>query len=169
MGLNNPVEQGASNEAKFTVDSCSCATDVVPACTSVVRKSWVGVLEVGNSNKPVVDPKVWSEIPDGHVGEAELLAEQDEASNDDSKTEVTEEDELSILGFEKRTSRVEVIDTSSKSVDLSFSASLTLTFVVVVASNIPKQVHGPAENLLSDGMDDGSDWGFLGQLVDLVN
>jgi hypothetical protein len=50
VGLDNAVEESAANEAKLTVDSSSGTTDVVPACSSVVRKGWVGVLEVGDSN-----------------------------------------------------------------------------------------------------------------------
>ena len=50
VSLDDAVKKGAANESKFTVDSCCGATDVVPALTRVVGQSWVGVLEVGNSN-----------------------------------------------------------------------------------------------------------------------
>jgi len=41
--------------------------------------------------------------------------------------------------------------------------------MVVVASHVGKEVHGPAEKLLSKGMNKGSDWSFLSQLIDLVD
>lgn len=50
VSLDNAVKESAADESKFTVDSCRGTTDVVPALTRVVGKSWVGVLEVGNSN-----------------------------------------------------------------------------------------------------------------------
>lgn len=50
VGLNNAVEESAANEAELTVDSRSSSTDVVPAGSSVVRKSWVGVLEECDGN-----------------------------------------------------------------------------------------------------------------------
>ncbi len=50
VSLDDAVEKRPSNETKFAVDGCGSATDVVPALTRVVRKSWIGVLEVGNGD-----------------------------------------------------------------------------------------------------------------------
>ena len=44
VGFNDAVEKSAADEAKLTVNSGGRSTDVVPASSSVVRKSWVGVL-----------------------------------------------------------------------------------------------------------------------------
>jgi hypothetical protein len=50
VGLNDAVEKLTSNETEFTVDSCGSSTGISPGLSIVVRKSWVSVLEVGDSN-----------------------------------------------------------------------------------------------------------------------
>jgi hypothetical protein len=50
VSLDDTVEQSATNKSKFTVNRCGGTTDVVPARPGVVGKSWVGVLEEGDSN-----------------------------------------------------------------------------------------------------------------------
>lgn len=56
VGLDDAVKEGTANETEFAVDGSSCPTDVIPALTSVVRKSWISVLEEGDSNyKLLVD------------------------------------------------------------------------------------------------------------------
>jgi len=50
VGFNDTVEESAADETEFTIDCCSSSTNIVPASSCVVRKSWVSVLEVGNSN-----------------------------------------------------------------------------------------------------------------------
>ena len=49
--------------------------------------------------KPVVHPEVWGEVPDSHIGESVGFAEHDKNADRDSKTEVTEKDELCVLGL----------------------------------------------------------------------
>lgn len=44
-----------------------------------------------------------------------------------------------------------------------------LLLVIVVASHVGKEVHGPTEELLSDRVDQSGNWSFLGQLVNLVD
>jgi hypothetical protein len=50
MGFNNTVEESATNETEFTIDCCSSSANIVPGSSCVVRKSWISVLEVGDSN-----------------------------------------------------------------------------------------------------------------------
>jgi hypothetical protein len=50
MGFNDTVEESATNETEFTIDRCSSSANIVPASGCVVRKSWISVLEVGDSN-----------------------------------------------------------------------------------------------------------------------
>lgn len=50
VSLNNAMKDLAANESKFTVNRRSGAANVVPRCTSVVGKSWISVLEVGDRN-----------------------------------------------------------------------------------------------------------------------
>lgn len=76
------------------------------------------------------------------------MAEQNEGSDYDGKTEITQENELSVLGLEERTSWVEMVDASEKSIDLSLSTSLALLLMLVVASHVAEQVQRPSEQLL---------------------
>ena len=50
VGFDNAVEESAANETKFTINSCSGSTNVIPASGGVVRERWVGVLKVGDCN-----------------------------------------------------------------------------------------------------------------------
>lgn len=50
VGFNDTVEKGAADKAKLAVNSCCGPTDVVPAFTTVMRESWVGVLKVCDGN-----------------------------------------------------------------------------------------------------------------------
>lgn len=109
----------------------------------------------------MVHPKVWEEIPDKHVVKSVGFTENGQNSDGDSKTNITQENESGILGFVQRAGRVEVIDTSEEAV-------LVAQAVLVVASHVAKEVHRPAEKLLTNGVDEGSNWGFFGQLVKFV-
>ncbi len=169
MSLDDTVEQSATNETEFAINGCCSAPDIVPAGASVVRKSWVGVLKIGNSNEPVVDPQVWGKIPDSHIGETKLLAKENESSDHDSKTKIAQKNEFSVLGFEKRAGRVEMVDTSSETIDLALSTSFTLALVVIVASHVTEQVQRPAEKLLTERVDNGGDRGFFSQFINLVD
>lgn len=50
VSLDDTVEKGTADETEFAVDGCGGTTDIVPALTRVVGKSWIGVLEVGDGN-----------------------------------------------------------------------------------------------------------------------
>lgn len=65
--------------------------------------------------------------------------------------------------------RVEVVDTAEEAVLLPLALALGLPLVVVVASDIGDEVHGPATELLHHRVDEGSDGGLLGQLIELVS
>lgn len=62
-----------------------------------------------------------------------------------------------------------MVDAGGISVYLALSTAFRLTLVVVVAGNIEEEVHGPAEQLLSDRVEEGSDWSLLSQLVQFVD
>ena len=50
MGFDDTVQELAADETEFAINSCGCATGIVPAGRSVVRKAGVGVLEVSDGN-----------------------------------------------------------------------------------------------------------------------
>lgn len=167
--LDDTVEERASNEAEFAVNSCGSTTNVVPATTSVVGKRWVGVLEESDGNEPVVYPEVWKEVPDEHVVETIGLAERNENTDGNCKTGITKENKLGVFGLVKWTRWVEVVDAGSEAVDLAHSTSFRLLLVVVVASDVSDEVQRPAQKLLANGVNKGGDWSLLGQLVDLMD
>jgi hypothetical protein len=117
----------------------------------------------------VVYPEVWDKIPHKHVLESVSLAKFVENASSNGKTNITQQNELGILGFVQRTRWVEVVNAGGESIDLSFSTSLGLLLMIVVSSDVADEVHGPSEKLLTKRVDNGSDWSFLGQLMNLVS
>jgi hypothetical protein len=119
--------------------------------------------------EPVVDPEVGKQVPDSQVGEAPVLVDPVESTEGDGETNITQENELGILGLEEWGRWVEVVDTGEVTVLLAISATLWLTLVVVVAGNVRGEVHQPSTELLGEHVDSGSNWGLLSQFVELVN
>jgi len=118
--------------------------------------------------EPVVHPEVWQEIPNQEVGPTVVVAKVDEGRDGNSKTNVTEKNQLGILGFVQRAVGVEVIDTSEEAILLSLSTALNLSLMVVVACNIAQKVVGPTDQLLPEKHDEGDDWGLLAQFGQFV-
>ena len=48
VGLDDTMQELATDETKFTINRSGCTTSVVPGVRSVVRQAGIGVLEVGN-------------------------------------------------------------------------------------------------------------------------
>jgi hypothetical protein len=48
VSLDDAMEKMATDKSEVAINCRSGATNVVPGCTSVVRKTWVGVLKIGN-------------------------------------------------------------------------------------------------------------------------
>lgn len=116
----------------------------------------------------MVHPQVREEVPHEHVGEAIRAAEDGQDGDGDGQTEVAEEDELGVLGLEERAVRAEVVDAGEVPILLPLAAPLGLALVVVMAGHVPAEVHGPAEQLLAERVDEGGDGCLLGQFVHLV-
>lgn len=117
----------------------------------------------------MVNPEVWREVPDGHVGETVSPAEKDENADDNGKTKIAEENQLSILGFIQRAGWVEVVDAGKVSILLALTTAFGLTLMIVVAGDIEHKVHWPAEQLLGNGVEESGDWGFFGQFIQFVD
>lgn len=62
-----------------------------------------------------------------------------------------------------------MVDTAKHAVLLALALALGLAVVVVVSGDICHEVHGPSADLLTKGVDEGSDRSLLGQLVELVD
>lgn len=117
----------------------------------------------------MVHPQIRDEVPHKHVVEAIGPAEDGEHRDGGGQSEVTEEDEAGILGLVERAEVTEVVDAGEVSILLALATALKLALVLVVSGGIGEEVHGPADELLADGVDEGRNWGLLGELVELVD
>lgn len=118
--------------------------------------------------QPVVHPKVRSQVPHEKVGEAIRLANPKEDRTRDQKTQIAEEDQLGILCFVQGAVGVEMVDTTAEAILLAHTTSFTLTLMLVVASDIGQQVHGPASQLLGDQGVGGVERSLFGKFIQLV-
>jgi hypothetical protein len=50
VGLDDAVEELAADETEFAIDSSGGSTDIVPGLVGVMRKRWIGMLEVSDGN-----------------------------------------------------------------------------------------------------------------------
>jgi hypothetical protein len=50
VGLDDAVEEGATDETKFTIDCGSSSASICPGLCVIVGKGRIGVLEVGDGN-----------------------------------------------------------------------------------------------------------------------
>lgn len=105
-------------------------------------------LNGGEPTKPVVHPQVRNAIPHQQVEPAIGGTDIVQNQTGDSKTEVTQENELGVLGLIQRAGGVEVVDTGKVTVALALATALGLVLVVVVTGDVGEEVHGPAEQLL---------------------
>lgn len=191
VGLDDAVEDVTADEAEVAINSGSGAAGEVPHFGLVVREGGVGVLEVGDGDcggvlvkmgnaigrvllflrrltEPVVHPQVGETVPDEEVQPAELGADQVQSSASQEETQVTESNELGVLGLVQRTGRVEVVDTTTPAVVLALAAALGLLGVVVVAGDVVHEVQGPTEELLCQKVAGSQDGSLFAQLADLV-
>lgn len=94
--------------------------------------------------EPVINPQVWNEVPHEHICKAIGFAQHGENANGDCETDITEQDEFSILRFVERAGWVEMVHTASKAILLSDTTPLKLFLMVVVSSNVGEYVQRPA-------------------------
>lgn len=116
----------------------------------------------------MVHPQVGNTVPDEQVQPAVVAADVVQDGAGEEQTQVTQDNELGILGLVQRAGGVEVVDTATPAVVLALATALVLLGVVVVASDVVHQVHGPAEELLGQKVAGGQDGGLLAQLTELV-
>lgn len=116
----------------------------------------------------MVNPEVREEVPDEQVAPAELVTENYESRDSNGQTDIAQEDQLGIPGFVQWAGGVEMVNTAEPAVLLALSATLALAFVVVVSGNVGHQVVGPADELLSEEVDEGDDRRLLTELTKFV-
>lgn len=116
----------------------------------------------------MVDPQIRKSVPDGKVGPAKFLSEEEQTSERKTETDIRHHNEPSITGLVQRAGGIEVVDATAEAVSLALAASLALSLVVVVTGDVGEEVVGPADELLSEEVDEGVDGSLLGQLGELV-
>lgn len=119
--------------------------------------------------EPMVDPQVWKTIPYEQVRPTKPRSELVENGSYDQKTKITQQNQFRILGLIQWTVGVEVIDTCENSIPLALAASLLLILVVVVTGGVGEEIHGPAEQLLTDDPARSCNRCLLSQLRQLVH
>lgn len=117
----------------------------------------------------MVDPEIRHTIPHKQVEPAISLSEIIQSRTNKTQSQITQENELSVLGLVQGATRVEVVDTAKVTVALALATTFNLTLVVVVAGDVGEQVHGPAEKLLQDHVGRSEDRGLLHELGDFVD
>lgn len=116
----------------------------------------------------MVHPQVRETVPDQQVQPAELGADEVQGSARKDKTQVTQDNQLGVLGLVQRAGGAEVVDTATPAVVLAHTAALGLAGVVVVAGNVVEQVQRPAEELLGQKVGGSQDGSLLAKLTELV-
>ena len=111
----------------------------------------------------MIHPKIGNEVPYSQVGPAIVLADDEECTESKSESNITCKNELGIFSLIQGASRIEVIDSSSNTVLLSFTTTLLLALMEVMSRNVQGDVKNPAEQLLANEMDSGHYWSFLGK------
>jgi hypothetical protein len=73
MLLNGTVENVLANKAELAVNSSESTLNVGPAFSGIMGELSVMVLEVSDSDEPVVDPEVGNEVEVENSRNANLL------------------------------------------------------------------------------------------------
>lgn len=117
----------------------------------------------------MIDPEIRHTVPYKQIEPAIGLSEIVESRADKTQSQITQENELSVLGLVQGAAGVEVVDTAKVTVGLALATAFDLTRVVVVAGNVGEQIHGPAEKLLQDHVGGSDNRSLLHELGDFVN
>ena len=95
--------------------------------------------------EPMIHPQVWQDIPHSQISPAIGFANHGKCTESESEANVACEDELGIFSLVQWTCRIEVVDSSSKAVLLSFPTALLLAFMKIMSSNVERGIKDPAE------------------------
>lgn len=117
----------------------------------------------------MVDPEVRDAVPHQKVQPAISGTDIVQERAGEQETNITQDNQLGILGLVQRARGVEVVDTTAPAVLLALAATLGLLLVVVVASHVGDQVQQPAEQLLADHVGGSRNRSLLNELAELVD
>lgn len=118
--------------------------------------------------QPVIDPKVRNDIPHSQIRPSKVLADEEKNTGGDGKTQITQENELGVLRLIQRTRWVKMVNATSDTILLASATAFRLALVVVVPSDVERDVQDPSSELLSNHMASGIDGSFFHQLRQLM-
>jgi len=102
-------EETTSPTQKWPVNSGCSATEEGPLLVAVVSDGWVGVVEVGKHDNPVVGEQVRNEVKFDEVAKANLLGPQVKDGRHNGQADVRSDDSIPFMRFEERRRRFEVV------------------------------------------------------------
>jgi len=112
MVVRDVVKEETTGPAqKWPVNSGGSATEEGPLLVAVVSDGWVGVVEIGKHDDPVVGEQVRNEVKFDEVAETNLLGPQIKDGRHNGQTDVGSDDSVSFMGFEERRRRFEMVST----------------------------------------------------------
>lgn len=106
--------------------------------------------------EPVVNPKIWQNIPHQQVGQAICLANEEERGAGEQQAKVGKQNQTLVPLLVQGTARVEVVD-AAVTVLAANAFAFGLARMIVVASDVGDQVVRPSEQLLGDELSGGVD------------
>lgn len=113
MSLADTVENPSTDWAEHvSVNGGEGSSGKSPLVGRVVGEQRVGVLEVGDEDQPVVDPKVRKEVDDQDLGDGSLVGPVAESSEGDPDSNVGNDDVPLVSSLEDDRGRGEVVGTS---------------------------------------------------------
>jgi len=139
VGFADTVKDVSSDRThEGTVDGGEGASGEGPFVGGVVGKDGVGVLQEGDQDEPVVDPKVRDQVHVGDLSESALVAPEPANSKSSGNTNVRQDD-LPFVG------RLED--------DSGWGKVVGAGWVVELTRSVVNQVHGPTEELTNKQVD----------------
>lgn len=117
----------------------------------------------------MVHPEIRNTIPDQQVLPPIVGTDKVQNRTHDKKAEITQGNELGVLGLVQRARGVEMVHTTEVTICLALSSALRLVLVVVVTGDVGKEIHGPSEELLQENGGGRENRGFLHQFTQFVD
>jgi hypothetical protein len=154
VGFTNTVEDVRANGSEeVSVNGGKSSTGKGPLVSRVVGQDGVGVLEVGNENEPVVNPKVRNGVKHEHLGNRALVGPVAKTSHDRGDTDVGQDNVKVVTSLEDDGSGVEVVGTGR---------------VVRLSTGVHNKVSGPSEDLANEQVEANHDRRVLESFTELV-
>lgn len=149
VSLNNIMENMLADESKVTVNSGRSSTSKVPLGCSIVRKTRIGVLQVGNVDEPVVHPHPGEDVHDEHGEESKALDSKVECSQGGNNSNIANHNVgIVLLIKQRRSGNIVVLHPLG-------------TTRVGLSSNVCSEIQDPAKQLLSHNSVQSANRGVL--------